>query len=197
MVQITRRSLVAALAALPFLPGRAFALSTAAAQGLVDQAVADINRAIAGGGSDGQIISQFQNIFNRYADQAYIAAYALGPAARTASAAERSAFSAAFSRYLTAKYGRRFREYQGGTVNVRGAKPVKNWVEVRATADLPGQSPFNVTFYVSDRTGRPLFFNLDVEGVSMLLTEREEIGAMLDRYRGDIGQVTAALQAGG
>ena len=197
MVQITRRSIVAGLAALPLLSGRAFALSTGAAQGLVDQAVADINRAIAGGGSEAQLISQFQNIFNRYADQSYIAAYALGPAARGASAAERSAFSSAFSRYLTAKYGRRFREFQGGTVNVRSANAVKNWVEVRATADLPGQAPFNVTFYVSDRTGRPLFFNLDVEGISMLLTEREEIGALLDRYRGDVGQVTAALQAGG
>lgn len=194
MVQITRRSLVAAIAALPFLSRGAFALSTGAAQGLVDKVVSEINSAIASGGSDAQMISRFKTIFSRYADESYIAAYALGTAARTATPAQRSAFSAAFRDYLTAKYGRRFREFIGGRVTVRSAAPVKNWIEVKATVDLAGKAPFNVTFYVSDRTGKPLFFNLDVEGVSMLLTEREEIGALLDRYRGDVDKVTAALR---
>lgn len=195
MSLISRRSLLAGLAVLPFVPRAASALTTAGAEGLVDKAVAEINQAIAAGGSESAIIQRFVQLFARYADESYIAAYAMGSAARQATPAQRQAFSAAFRSYITAKYGRRFREFVGGRVNVRSAKPVKNWVEVYATVDLPGQAPFAVTFFVSDRTGKPLFFNIAVEGVSMLLQEREEVGALLDRNRGDIDATIAALRA--
>jgi len=72
---------------------------------------------------------------------------------------------------------------------------VKNWYEVDTIAYLQGQTPFKVTFFVSDRTGRDLFFNLFIEGVNMLLTERTEIGALLDRRKGNIDQLIADLRA--
>ncbi|MDF0599348.1 ABC transporter substrate-binding protein [Psychromarinibacter sp. C21-152] len=197
MSLISRRSFVSALAALPvlsMLPRPALALSPPAAESLVDKAVAEINQAIAAGGSEAAIIDRFVRIFARYADESYIAAYAMGPAARQASAAQRQAFSQAFRSYITAKYGRRFREFVGGTVTVSRSKAVKTWVEVYAQVNLPGEAPFAVTFYVSDRTGQPLFFNIAVEGVSMLLQEREEIGAMLDQNRGNIDAVIAQLR---
>lgn len=195
MVGISRRAVVGALAALPLFPGTALALSEANAKALVDRAVAEINQAIAAGGSESSMISRFVNIFNRYADNSYIAAYAMGSDARRASPAQRAAFSDAFSRYVTAKYGRRFREFVGGQVIVQNARSVKNWVEVDSVVNLRGRSPFLVTFYVSDRTGRPLFFNLTIEGVSLLLSEREEIGALIDRNGGNIDAMIAALRA--
>jgi phospholipid transport system substrate-binding protein len=50
---------------------------------------------------------------------------------------------------------------------------------------------------VSDRSGRDLFFNMFIEGVNMLLAERAEIGAMLDRRGGNIDQMTADLAKAG
>ena len=61
-------------------------------------------------------------------------------------------------------------------------------------AYLRGQSPFEVTFHVSDRSGRDLFFNMFIEGVNLLLTERTEIGAMIDRNGGDIDKMIADLK---
>ncbi|WP_172300301.1 phospholipid-binding protein MlaC [Pseudoruegeria sp. HB172150] len=194
MSQISRRFLLISAAAASLLPTVVPALTQGSAQSLVDKAVADINRIIATGSSEAAMIQQFQGIFDRYADQPYIAAYAMGPDARRATPAQKAAFSDAFGRYLTAKYGRRFREFIGGKVVVTGAKPVKNWIEVYAQVNLAGKAPFAVTFYVSDRTGRDLFFNLAVEGVSMLLSEREEIGALLDKNRGDIDAMIAELR---
>lgn len=194
MVQFTRRTTLAALASLPFFARPAFALSEAAAKALVDQAVAEINSIIAAGGSEATIINKFVGFFNRYGDNSYIAAYAMGPDSRRATPAQRAAFSQAFGRYVTAKYGRRFREFIGGVVTVQSARAVKNWVEVTSVVQLRGRSPFQVTFYVSDRTGRPLFFNMTIEGVSLLLSEREEIGALLDRNGGNIDAMIAALQ---
>ena len=51
---------------------------------------------------------------------------------------------------------------------------------------MPAYEPFEVDFLVSDRSGRPLVFNLIIEGVNMLLAERQEIGALLDRNSGNI-----------
>jgi phospholipid transport system substrate-binding protein len=60
---------------------------------------------------------------------------------------------------------------------------------------LRGEAPFDVTFLISDRSGSDKFFNMFIEGVNMLLTERAEIGAMLDRRRGDIDALIAELGA--
>ena len=50
-----------------------------------------------------------------------------------------------------------------------------------------------MTFQVSDRAGKDLFFNMFIEGVNLLLTERTEVGALLDRNGGDIDAMIADL----
>lgn len=167
----------------------AHALTESQAQSLVNSAVADINRIIASGGSVNAMVSQFKGVFDNYADTAYLAAYALGNDGRSASDAQKRAFSDAFGDYLANKYGRRFREFAGGEIQVQGARPVNSYIEVRTLAVLPGQSPFQVDFHVSDRPGRPVFFNLIIEGVNMLLSERSEIGAMLDARGGNLDRL--------
>lgn len=52
-----------------------------------------------------------------------------------------------------------------------------------------------MTFFVGEKSGR--FYNMYVEGVNMLLTERTEVGAMLDRRRGDIDAMIADLRRAG
>ena len=54
-----------------------------------------------------------------------------------------------------------------------------------------------MTFHVSDRSGRPLFFNMFIEGINLLLTERTEVGALLDRNGGDIDAMISALSRAG
>jgi len=190
-----RKFLGSALAAagLGALPLPAFALSEAGAKGLVDQLVADINKVIASGKSESAMIKDFERIFNKYADVPIMARYALGPDARSASAAQIKNFTAAFRKYIATKYGKRFREFIGGRIEVKTARQIKAGYEIRSTAYLQGQAPFDVTFLVSDKSGKDLFFNMFIEGVNMLLTERTEIGAMLDKRGGNIDQLIADL----
>ena len=51
--------------------------------------------------------------------------------------------------------------------------------EVMALTELRGSAPFDVAFRVSDRSGRNLFFDIIIEGISLLSSERVEIGALL------------------
>lgn len=194
----TRRTVLAGMAAvtlaaiLPFRP--ALALTADQARALIDRAVNEINSIINSGASQSRMFSQFEQIFRRYADTSTIARSVLGPPARSLSGSEMSRFTDAFTGYVARKYGKRFREFIGGEIRVTGARPVKSFHEVKAVATLRGQPPFDVSFMVSDRSGKDLFFDLLIEGISLLKAERAEIAALLDRQRGDVAALTKQLQ---
>jgi len=195
--KLTRRGALGALAATAAalaLTGPAQALTVGEARGLIDRAVADVNAVIGSGASEQQMLVSFEKIFAKYADVPTIARSSLGPAARGASAGDLAAYTKAFQRYISRKYGRRFREFIGGRIEVVDARPLKTYFEVISNAYLQGQEPFDLRWYVSDKSGRNLFFNLIIEGVNMLASERAEIGAMLDANKGSIAAVAAALQ---
>jgi phospholipid transport system substrate-binding protein len=192
---IKRRTFIAAALATGLMPVRAFALTTGQARSLVDQIVGDINSVIGSGASETAMIRQFEQIFADYADVPIIARSALGNPWRSASDAQRRAYVGAFQSYMAKKYGRRFREFIGGRIEITDAKTVPNGIEVHANALLQGQAPYNVSFVISDGSGAPKFINMFIEGISMILSERTEIGAMLDRRRGDINGLIADLEA--
>jgi phospholipid transport system substrate-binding protein len=171
------------------------AVSPQAARALVDGLVAEVNTVIAAGLSEAAMIDRFAGIFDRYSDVPTIARYCLGPDARSAEPAQMRAYTDAFRGYIATKYGRRFREFVGGEIVVVGATPVKSWVEVETTVRLRGRGPLRMDWHVSDRSGRDAFFNFIIEGVNMLLTERAEIGAMLDRRRRNIDALIVDMKA--
>ncbi|WP_240512256.1 phospholipid-binding protein MlaC [Pseudoruegeria sp. SK021] len=192
--QLSRRSILAGLTTLTLLPSAAMALSDSQAEALVTSLVQDITTTINSGKSTTALYAEFEKIFEKYADVPTIARFSLGAAARSASAADLKAYTNAYAGYIARKYGRRFQEFVGGKIIVKGAKTQKSLVVVAATADLRGQAPFAVNFQVSDRSGRAAFINVVIEGVDMLITERTEIGALLDSVGGSIPQLTAKLK---
>lgn len=196
----SRRHLIAAGAAAATLgttPTLSFALTDSAARTLVDRIVKEINRVIASGKSVSSMIRDFEQIFARYADVNIIARSTLGADSRRASAAQMRAFTDAFRGYIARKYGKRFNEFVGGKIEVKGVRRVKSWHEVRSTVYLRGEAPFEVLFLVSDRSGKDLFFDMVIEGVSLRLSERTEIGAMLDRRKGNIDAMIQDLRSAG
>jgi phospholipid transport system substrate-binding protein len=195
--QMSRRRFAAGFAigsvalALP-LPLRA--LTVDEARSLVDRAVADINKVINSGKSESAMFGDFERIFSKYADVPVIARSALGVAAKSASGGQMSAFTKAFQGYISRKYGRRFREFIGGRIEVTGAQPLKSYYEVISVAHLKGEAPFDLRWHVSDKSGKNLFFNIIIEGVNMLASERAEIGAMLDKRKGNIDALIEDLK---
>ncbi|SEW31446.1 phospholipid transport system substrate-binding protein [Aliiroseovarius sediminilitoris] len=195
---LTRRAVLGGLAGLgvlALLPGRAMAaIDAAKAENLIGQVVSDINGIINSGTSEATMIKRFENVFAKYADVDFIALSALGPDGRSASASQKSAFVKAFRAYIARRYGSRFREFEGGSINVVSSKQVKSRFEVLTKTQLKGKSPFDVVFVVSAKNGK--FIDMQVEGISIVKSERKEIGAMLDRRGGDLNQLIADLKAG-
>jgi phospholipid transport system substrate-binding protein len=197
MTLMTRRSFTALLsgaALAAMLPLPSLALNDATASALIGKLVGDINSVINSGRSEGAMYTEFERIFARYADVPTIARTTLGPAARGASSAQMTAYTKAFQGYISRKYGRRFREFIGGRIEVSDARALKSYFEVISTAYMSGESPFEVRWHVSDKSGKSLFFNIIIEGVNMLASERTEMGALLDQRGGDLDRLIADLK---
>lgn len=177
------------------MPRLAQALTVDAARALVGRTIDGVNSIINSGKSESAMLGDFEKLFARYADVPVIARSALGVAAKSANKAQLSAFTKAFQGYIGRKYGRRFREFIGGRIEVTDAKPLKSYFEVVSVAYLQGEAPFDVRWHVSDKSGKDLFFNIIIEGVNMLASERAEIGALLDKRKGNLDQLIADLKS--
>ena len=114
---------------MPPLP--ALALNASDANQLVGGLVSEINGVIASGKNENAMFRDFERIFARYSDTSYIAAYAMGVDGRRASNSQKRAFSKAFQGYISRKYGRRFREFIGGRLEVNGVFPLNFCVHVQ------------------------------------------------------------------
>ena len=193
---IDRRRLIFSTTLVAFSGAATFGWAANAkdAEALVAKLVADINAVISSGNSEPVMVKQFEKIFKSYADVPTIARYALGNDARALSKSQMERFTKVYSVYVSHKYGRRFREFIGGKIVVQKSRPIKSFFEVETLAHLKGWEPFTVSFLVSNRSGKLLFFNMFIEGINMLLSERTEIGAMLDKRRGNIDKVMRDLQ---
>ena len=197
-ISLSRRGFglgIAAGAVTLALPRVAVALTVDDARALVGRTVDGVNSIINSGKSESAMLGDFEQLFVRYADVPVIARSALGVAAKSASAAQLSAFTKAFQGYISRKYGRRFREFIGGKIEVTDAKPLKSYFEVISVAYLPGEAPFDLRWHVSDKSGKDRFFNLIIEGVNMLASERSEIGALLDKRKGNLDQLITDLKS--
>ena len=195
MTRFNRRTSLAIIAGttlLAALPAQAF--TEADARALVQAAVNDITRVINSGKSERAMYADFERVFRKYGDVPIIARATLGADARRASPAQLNAFADAFGGYMARKYGKRFRDFIGGRIDVVGTRKVRQYYEVETVTRLQGQAPFDVRFRVSDRSGRDLFFDIVIEGISLGKTERTEIGALLDKNRGSIDAMIQDLR---
>jgi phospholipid transport system substrate-binding protein len=177
------------------LAAPAAAQATAQAEALVAGLASEVTTLINSGRSAGQVTSGFHRILTRYADMPAVAASVLGPPWRSASQAQKQAFVAAFQGYVAAKYGAQFRDYQNATIMVLGSRDGgKAGVLVQTTAKRPGQEDVAIDWQVSARSGSPKVVNLIIEGVSMLASERAQVGAMLDSAGGSVDGLIGELR---
>ncbi len=193
---MTRRGLLAGVAAAALVGAAAdpaLALNTGQAKAMVDKLVAELNVMINSGKTASQLRGRFEQFFVTWADVPTIARSILGPDARSASAAQMRAYTAAFQGYMARKYGKRYLEFQGGEIVVQRAEKWKSHYQVHTTVKMRGRAPFSVIFRVSDRSGREKIFDMIIEGISLLKSEAVEVRALLDRNGGSIDKLTQAL----
>lgn len=127
-------------------------------------------------------------------DTARIARYVLGRYWMVASSDERRDFARLFRDWAVRSYAARMARYADETVKVTGARSESD-TDAVVTSEIihPAGPPTRVGWRVSRRTGAYRIIDVDIEGVSLALTERDEIAATIQRSGGTVAGLNRVL----
>lgn len=195
------RAALAWCVALLLSSGAAQALDGATAQRHVEATIEDILQLVVDRPDAAQAAARLLDIVERRASVQQLTRFAAGRHWNAMSRDEQAAFTRAFSQYLAATYADNFRRIEGRVddlrrqVRIRGTEDAgKKGVVVRTEILPPGTAPISVDWLVSDRSGRIEVADLIVEGISMAITQREVVGAMLDARGGNVALFVSDLE---
>lgn len=174
----------------------AYALTADAARAHVREAVDAVLALVKTDASTPEKARRLRAIFDEFAAMEQIARFSAGLAWREMSDAQQSAYTDAFAHYLSVVYARRFQDYSGQTVTIGSVTDGgRRGMLVSTTVTQAQGKPATVEWLISDRPGRVVIADIIIEGVSMLVTQREEIGAMLEARGGSIDRLITDLKA--
>jgi phospholipid transport system substrate-binding protein len=194
------RTAAAALAAV-LLPSAALALSESEATAHVQSTIDEVAALVDSPGDGAVKAPKLLEIMERRAAMPQIARFAAGVAWRSMSLDQQSRFTEAFGKFISGVYATRFQEYSGqgkaadsfqmGRVIDAGRKGML----VQSSVVRTGEAPVAIEWLVTDQPGKTVIADIVIEGVSMLITEREEINSMLEARGGDVERLIADLAA--
>lgn len=168
-----------------FLPLLLFAVSgPAAADGGADGFIRDLARTVLPPLTDPSTPleerkAHFRAVLNRDFDLDKIGKLVLGRHWRRASPAKRAEFRNLLEDYLSGLYARRFEDLAGVEIEVDGVRDFEGWSMVYTTATRPGGAPVLLDWRVDSTDGRLAITDLVIEGVSMVIAQREEFSAIV------------------
>ncbi len=201
--KLCRRAMVLyLLAAIGWLGASpAHALDVEAARAHVDATIEEILQLVRANRPRTETAKALREIFEERTALAQLARFASGRHWRQMSIDERARFTESFSNYVAFLYAGYFREFEGDIADLRavvniqgiegaGRKGVLVHTEIRPIRQLG----ISVDWLVSDRSGKIAISDLRVEGISLAITQREIISAMLDARGGDVDSLIADLK---
>lgn len=138
----------------------------------------------------------FNAIFTQAADLKKIARFTLGRFAKTASEQDLQAYTTAFTDNVVDTWTQRFASYAGEKIVFTDARR-ENGKDVYVHSDLlmaDGVNKIEIVWRVSMKNGKTNLVDLVVEGVSMILSYRNEYTAILQQNGGNIADLTEKLK---
>ena len=127
--------------------------------------------------------AELQAILRTAFDLDYIGRLVLGPTYRTLSADQQAAYDEAFRDYVLGTYSRRIDEYGGEELAITGAEPAGSRdvkVQSRITGTDQGE-PVQVAWRVRGRDTGPKIIDVEIEGVSMAISQRSEFASVVEQ----------------
>ena len=198
MMSISRRGFISGAAATAAVGGAmpALAITPAAAKSHIKVTVDELRRLLnsAAGGPVGA--PSLRKIIARRANLPLIARFCAGRSWRNMSDDQRNRYVDAFSHYISVTYARRFTDFSGPpdiTIG-RTVDAGRKGILVESPIAMPDGKRYMVEWLVSDRSGPVAIIDLVIERVSLAATQRDEIGAMLDKRGGNVDALIQALR---
>lgn len=139
---------------------------------------------------------KFRVVLTEVAAMPQIGKFAAGRSWREMNDAQQAKYATLFTDYIATVYARRFGEYSGQTLSVIGAQDAgKGVFVVKSEVMQQGAQPIRIEWVVSDRSGAVRIDDIQIEGVSLAITQREEFAAMVAQQGHNIDAFLAELAA--
>ena len=172
----------------------------AAASGLIDTMIADLQAFLATDTGDVEARSaEIDRVLSTYFDMDTITRFSAGQYWRAANAEQKTEYGTLFREVLCGTIVRNFDQLNGlaytpGAISAKGDK----FVIVGGTfTDTAGaRPPVAVNWRVLTREGQPpRVFDIEIENLSLLVTQKQENVAVIRKNRGQFGALIEAMQA--
>ena len=135
-----------------------------------------------------------RTILKSYFDVSGIGKWVLGRYWRKASAAERKEYLSLFEDLLVNTYSARFKNYSNEKVKLTGTASRGQTAIVKSVIEGKGLNPVRVDWRVNFPDGEYKVFDIVVEGVSMIQTQRSEFSSVIRRNGGNISGLITMLK---
>jgi phospholipid transport system substrate-binding protein len=188
----------AAALALTLLSGNAQAMQAADPSALISQLVGQaINVIVDKNEAPDQRETKFRSLLQDGFDIPRISRFVLGRYWNAATDDQRKQFSQLFEDWIVRTYSARFTQYSGEKIQVTGTRSEGPTTTVVTSQFVsPNGAPPAKVEWVVHKSGDNNFAVVDVsvEGVSMALTQKDEIAAVADRNGGTVDGLNKAMQ---
>jgi phospholipid transport system substrate-binding protein len=144
----------------------------------------------------------FSHLLRDNFDIPRIARFVLGRYWTSASDQDRRHFVEIYREFIIRSYAAQFAQYRGETVKVTNSRPEGSDITVVNSEIIhpSGDPPIRVAWRVHRNGNDYKIVDVDVEGISMLLAQREEFTSVIQRSSGSLSgliqQIERKLQAG-
>jgi phospholipid transport system substrate-binding protein len=151
--------------------------------------------------SDADRRQQFKAFMESLTDIRRIAVFTLGRYANSATPAQIDEFVGAFSEYMVAVYETRLSKYQGQTMRVTGSDDTRGPDDSVVNAEVvnpaaPTAYRTRTAFRVRPgASGKPIITDMQVEGIWVAITQREDFTSYLQQNGGSVPALTNHLRA--
>jgi phospholipid transport system substrate-binding protein len=143
---------------------------------------------------DAERAQDFTKLVDETFDVPKIARFVLGQNWRTASDDERQQFGDAFKTYLIQVYWSRFSQYNGQSFKVTGQKAQSDTLTVVNTQIVQPNGPVVKVDWTVTKDGASFkIIDVSIEGVSQVLTYRQEFASILAQNDGHVSALIAEL----
>jgi phospholipid transport system substrate-binding protein len=132
----------------------------------------------------GQRTARFRQLFDSDFDVQGIARFVMGPQGRSMSPEQQQEFATLFRDYVAQTYSDKLATYGGSPFRVTGTR--QNGEETIVTSQVQRQNgnPVELTWHVANRGGKFLVTDVQVDGASMKVSQRDQIAAIVQRNGG-------------
>jgi phospholipid transport system substrate-binding protein len=143
-----------------------------------------------------ELEKRFQALLDKNFDMPRISRFVLGRYWNGATDQEKQDFLKLFEAYVVRAYSIRFSEYSGETVKVTGSRSEspENTVVASQIVQPDGAPPVKVDWIVRRNGDEFRIADVSVDGVSMVLTQKQEFAAVIERSGGGVTALNKAIQ---